>query len=239
MRIPEVQVRIPSRGMGTFFLHTVSSIFRLFLTHTHTHTHTPQESQSNVDQQRRIREEFWIRELGTLDPYGLNDKIQSWGSLSQKSQGSLIVTYSLFNKHVHRPHSRHTTGKRRARARHRLFDPHSFLAEMSSSMSTETCFLHDTPGAYTGGFTVANEPPLEVSSFVSKSTACALTACEHVFAIENTGVFRMRMRRSFNFQGSARCRACKTVTCSSGRRVTDKIRCLGAARADHFAGAKR
>ena len=35
-RIPEIQVRIPSRAMGTFFPHTVSSIFRLYLTHTHT-----------------------------------------------------------------------------------------------------------------------------------------------------------------------------------------------------------
>ena len=39
-RIPEIQVRIPSRAMGTFFPHAVSSIFRLSLTHTHTHTHT-------------------------------------------------------------------------------------------------------------------------------------------------------------------------------------------------------
>ena len=31
-RIPEIQVRIPSRAMGTFFPHTVSSIFRLSLT---------------------------------------------------------------------------------------------------------------------------------------------------------------------------------------------------------------
>ena len=31
-RIPEIQVRIPSRVMGTFFPHTVSSIFRLSLT---------------------------------------------------------------------------------------------------------------------------------------------------------------------------------------------------------------
>ena len=38
-RIPEIQVRIPSRAMGTFFPHTVSSIFRLSLTHTHTRTH--------------------------------------------------------------------------------------------------------------------------------------------------------------------------------------------------------
>ena len=36
-RIPEIQVRIPSRAMGTFFPHTVSSIFRLSLTRTHTH----------------------------------------------------------------------------------------------------------------------------------------------------------------------------------------------------------
>ena len=35
-RIPEIQVRIPSRAMGTFFPHTVSSIFRLSLRHTHT-----------------------------------------------------------------------------------------------------------------------------------------------------------------------------------------------------------
>ena len=34
-RIPEIiQVRIPSRAMGTFFPHAVSSIFRLSLTHT-------------------------------------------------------------------------------------------------------------------------------------------------------------------------------------------------------------
>ena len=40
-RIPEIQVPIPSRAMGTFSPHTVSSIFRLSLhTHTHTHTHT-------------------------------------------------------------------------------------------------------------------------------------------------------------------------------------------------------
>ena len=39
-RIPEIQVRIPSRAMGTFFPHTVSSIFRLSLTHIHTNTRT-------------------------------------------------------------------------------------------------------------------------------------------------------------------------------------------------------
>ena len=77
-------------------------------------------------------------------------------------------------------------------------------------------------GAYTGGggggVHRCQWTPLEVSSFVStcsKSTACALTACEHVFAIDHgprVAVFhRMRMRRSFNFQGFDCCRARKTM----------------------------
>ena len=36
--VRNVQVRIPSTTMGTFLPHTVSSNFRLSLTHTHTHT---------------------------------------------------------------------------------------------------------------------------------------------------------------------------------------------------------
>ena len=100
-------------------------------------TPKPQESQTSLDRRRRSREEFWIRELGTLDPYGLNDKIQSWGSLSQRNQDSLLVSYALFNKHVHRPHVRHAPNKYRARARHRLFDPCSFLDDLSSVASAQ------------------------------------------------------------------------------------------------------
>ena len=44
-RIPEIQVRIPSRAMGTFFPHTVSSIFRLSLTRTHARTHARTHTQ--------------------------------------------------------------------------------------------------------------------------------------------------------------------------------------------------
>ena len=46
----------------------------------------------------------------------------------------------------------------------------------------------ENTGAYTGGVHRCQWTPLEVSSFVStcsKSFACALTACEHVFAIDH------------------------------------------------------
>ena len=70
---------------------------------------------------------FWIEHTHTHDPYDLNDNIQPWSSLSQRGQGSLAVTYALFNKHALCPHIKHASGKHRARARRRLFDPRSFL----------------------------------------------------------------------------------------------------------------
>ena len=48
-RIPEIQVRIPSRAMGTFFPHSVSSIFRFSLTHTHAHKHTHEYKHTHTD----------------------------------------------------------------------------------------------------------------------------------------------------------------------------------------------
>ena len=66
----------------------------------------PNETQRNIDSRRRTREDFWIRELGTLDPYGLNDKLQSFGTISQRQQSSLHVTYAFFNKHPYRRHTK-------------------------------------------------------------------------------------------------------------------------------------
>ena len=57
-RIPEIQVRIPSRAMGTFFPHTVRSIFRLSLTHTHTHTHARTHARTRAHVQT---EQMWTR----------------------------------------------------------------------------------------------------------------------------------------------------------------------------------
>ena len=62
----------------------------------------PNETQRSIDSRRRTREEFWIRKLRTLDPYRLNDKLQSFETISQRQQSSLHVTYAFFNKHPHR-----------------------------------------------------------------------------------------------------------------------------------------
>ena len=61
-RIPETQARIPSRAMGTFFPHTVSSLFRLSLTHTHTHTHTHTQNACT-------HQEISLRNAGTISIY--------------------------------------------------------------------------------------------------------------------------------------------------------------------------
>ena len=42
------------------------------------------------------REEYWIKEIGCLYPYGLNDNIRQLGNISDKLGQGLIV-YSLFN----------------------------------------------------------------------------------------------------------------------------------------------
>ena len=61
------------------------------------------------------REEFWIRELCSLYPYGLNDNIRGIGNVSKKlSQG--LVVYSLFNKHQRKFRTR--TGKRNKKRVH-------------------------------------------------------------------------------------------------------------------------
>ena len=56
--------------------HTVDDIRVMPIEHIEPH---PNEIQRSIDGCRCTREEFWIRELGTLDPYGLNDKLQSFG----------------------------------------------------------------------------------------------------------------------------------------------------------------
>ena len=56
------------------------------------------------------REEYWIKEIGCLYPYGLNDNIRQLGNISDKLGQGLIV-YSLFNKHNRKYRKR--SGRRR------------------------------------------------------------------------------------------------------------------------------
>ena len=80
--------------------------------------------------------------------------------------------------------------------------------------------------------------PLEVSSFASKSTASALTACEHVFAIDHD---RVSSHAHATFIQLSRIWSLQSAKASSTVKLGEAsywLRCPGAARADHF-GAKR
>ena len=93
----------------------------------------PSETQRSIDCRRRTKEEFWIRELGTLDPYGLNDKLQSFGTISQCQQGSLHVTYAFFNKYPHRRQMKRNYKKAQSRRCSQSFDPAAFLGTIKST----------------------------------------------------------------------------------------------------------
>ena len=58
------------------------------------------------------RELFWIKELGTVKPYGFNDQIKGVGTLSSISCKKTNI-YSLFNK---QPRRKRSHGKRRYKA---------------------------------------------------------------------------------------------------------------------------
>ena len=78
----------------------------------------PGESDVEVKRRRLEREEFWMRELCTLYPYGLNDKLHSVGNLSQLDKDAVI--WRFFNSHhrKRRPISgqkRHHRRKQRSR----------------------------------------------------------------------------------------------------------------------------
>ena len=103
----------------------------------------PNETQHSIDSRRRTTEEFWILELGTLSPYGSNDKLQSFGTISQRQQGSLHVTYVFFNKHPHRRHTKRNYKKAQSQRRSQNFDPAAFLGTIKST-GDHLGFLHST-----------------------------------------------------------------------------------------------
>ena len=67
------------------------------------------ESDEDVTIRRLDRECFWMLELGTVYPYGLNDRLQSVGNVSKNLRNNINV-FSLLNKHKRRKRSH---GRRR------------------------------------------------------------------------------------------------------------------------------
>ena len=53
--------------------------------------------QASTYSKRLEREEFWIRELKTVYPYGLNDNIRGVGNISK--QNDELIVWKFFNKY--------------------------------------------------------------------------------------------------------------------------------------------
>ena len=53
-----------------------------------------------------LREEYWMKELGCIYPYGLNDNVKGFGNISKFIGSNSTVVYSFFNKHDRKPRNR-------------------------------------------------------------------------------------------------------------------------------------
>ena len=73
-------------------------------------TQRPGETEQDVTIRRLDRERFWMLELATVYPYGLNDRLQHVGNISNSSFQSGINVFNLFNRHTRRKRSH---GRRR------------------------------------------------------------------------------------------------------------------------------
>ena len=108
-RIPEIQVRIPSRAMGTFFPHTVSSIFRLSLTHTHTqhtaHAHTHTHAHARTHARTHTHTHACTHQSNTqvlfLDQYNFSIIRFIWFDLAESSKDSWPEMYGYQCPGIH------------------------------------------------------------------------------------------------------------------------------------------
>ena len=77
-------------------------------------TQSPGETEKDVTIRRLDRERFWMLELGTMYPYGLNDRLQHVGNVSHSYVRSRNNVFNLFNRHQRckRSHGRRSNSRR-------------------------------------------------------------------------------------------------------------------------------
>ena len=91
--------------------HTVDDIRIQPIEHI---TQSPGETEQDVTIRRLDRERFWMLELGTMYPYGLNDRLQHVGNVSHSYVRSRNNVFNLFNRHQRRKrsHGRRSNSRR-------------------------------------------------------------------------------------------------------------------------------
>ena len=93
--------------------------------------------QASTYSKRLEREEFWIRELKTVYPYGLNDNIRGVGNISK--QNDELIVWKFFNKHSK---TRNRKSKRPSRKNTKNpINPRDWLKNKLGNYKS-MCFLH-------------------------------------------------------------------------------------------------
>ena len=68
-------------------------------------TRNPGETEKDITIRRLDRERFWMLELGTMYPYGLNNRLQHVGNVSHSPVRSRNNVFNLFHRHQRRNRS--------------------------------------------------------------------------------------------------------------------------------------
>ena len=91
--------------------HTVDGIRIQPIEHI---TQSPGETEQDVTIRRLDRERFWMLELGTMYPYGLNDRLQHAGNVLHSYVRSRNNVFNLFKRHQRRKrsHGRRSNSRR-------------------------------------------------------------------------------------------------------------------------------
>ena len=91
--------------------HTVDDIRIQPIEHI---TQSPGETEQDVSIRRLDRERFWMLELGTMYPYGLNDRLQHAGDVLHSYVRSRSNVFNLFKRHQRRKrsHGRRSNSRR-------------------------------------------------------------------------------------------------------------------------------
>ena len=104
--------------MGTFFPHTVSSIFRLSLTHTHTHTHTHARTHARTHTHTHTHTHLIGSTVGAYPRGTGSNPVEGNRHFFPSYRQLYLSSFSDTHTHTHTTHARTQTDRQTDRHTH-------------------------------------------------------------------------------------------------------------------------